>query len=80
MGIKRTSKRGLERMDRRSSCCWTEKTSNIISCGASDNGEEANYGFDVNVYRLATALDTEPGGVVGFMFCSYTDSFSEQNF
>lgn len=56
---------------------WTEKTSNIISCGASDNGEEANYGFDVNVYRLATALDTEPGGVVGFMFCSYTDSFSE---
>ena len=56
---------------------WTDSTSSIISCGASDNGEEANYGFDVNVYIAATEPDSEPGGVVGFMFCSFTDSFGK---
>jgi hypothetical protein len=56
---------------------WTEETSEIISCGASDNGEEANYAFDVNVFRSASAADSEPGGVVGFMFCSYSEEFGE---
>ena len=54
---------------------WTESTSSILACGASDNGEALNYGFDVSGFRTATAQDSEPGGVVGFAFCSYTDAF-----
>tara|TARA_Y100001970_G_scaffold98563_1_gene123893 strand:+ start:39944 stop:40756 length:813 start_codon:yes stop_codon:yes gene_type:complete len=54
---------------------WTENTSSILACGASDNGEVLNYGFDVSSFRSATAADSEPGGVAGFAFCSYTDSF-----
>tara|TARA_B100000131_G_scaffold70129_2_gene66400 strand:+ start:6459 stop:7271 length:813 start_codon:yes stop_codon:yes gene_type:complete len=57
---------------------WTERTSSILSCGASDNGDELNYGFDVSGFRSATAEDTEPGGVAGFAFCSYTESFGPE--
>ena len=54
---------------------WTEKTSSILSCGASDNGEELNYAFNVSSFRVAGAQDSEPGGVAGFAFCSYNESF-----
>ena len=54
---------------------WTEKTSSILACGASDTGDVLYYGFNVSSFRAATAQDDEPGGVAGFAFCSYTESF-----
>ena len=74
---KEQAKEGWEEWIAGPAASWTAKTTSIISCGASDNGEEANYGFDVNVYRTASEPDTEPGGVVGFMFCSFTDGFGK---
>ena len=53
---------------------WTEKTSSILSCTDS-NGDAINYSFNVSNFRPAQTQDPEPGGVVGFNFCSYTDSF-----
>ena len=53
---------------------WIEQTSSILSC-VDSNGDPINYSFDVSSFRAAQAQDTEPGGVVGFNFCSYTDSF-----
>jgi hypothetical protein len=57
---------------------WTEKTSSIISCGASSNGVAQNYGFDVSFLRAPNVVDEIPGGVVGFNFCSYTKDFQEE--
>ena len=57
---------------------WTEKTSSIISCGASSNGVVQNYGFDVSFLRAPNVVDEVPGGVVGFNFCSYTEDFQEE--
>ena len=57
---------------------WTEKTSSIISCGASTNGQVENYGFDVSFLRAPNVIDEEPGGVVGFNFCRYTEDFKEE--
>jgi len=53
---------------------FIEKTSSILSC-VDSNGDAVNYSFNVSSFRAAQAQDTEPGGVVGFNFCSYTDSF-----
>ena len=53
---------------------WIEKTSSILSC-VDSNGDAINYSFNVSNFRPAQAQDAEPGGVVGFNFCSYNDSF-----
>ena len=57
---------------------WTEKTSSILACGASDDGDELNYAFNVSSFRAASSPDSEPGGVAGFAFCSYNDSFGSK--
>ena len=57
---------------------FIENTSSILSCVDSE-GEAINYGFDVSSFRAATAEDSEPGGVAGFAFCSYTGSYSPED-